>query len=188
VRSRRLSGDHQQTGMVTLEVSNLHWIAPAPEDVPDICAHGTVRFTVGRLTFDELAALDCTVSAAAMYLLRSLSESYESADREHLFPCCGFNLYESTDSDDVVIMGCPNGVYVDVLHDRDGFTVCRPHGPAERVSSDEWHSAVYAFADKVADFYRRSSPKRPHADDVPGWSRFLKEWQRRRGIPLVLSP
>jgi hypothetical protein len=173
--------------MVTLEVSNLHWIAPSPEDIPDICAHGTVRFSVGTQEFEELSTLDCTVSAAALYLLRSLTEPYESANREHLFPCCGFNLFESDDSDDVVILGCPGGVHVDVLHESSGFWVRRPAGKGEFVPTEVWSSAVYCFADQVADFYRSSSPKVPHSDDGPGWRRFLKEWQRRRGVPLVLS-
>lgn len=47
--------------------------------------------------------------------------------------------------------------------------------------------AVFSFADVVSEFYAVSSPKKPSADDEPGFRRFVAEWERRRGRAFGVS-
>ena len=91
--------------MLTLEASNLHWIKGAADDPTDLCAHGTLNLQIGEYVLPGLASLDCTVSAAALYLLRSLSRSHRPGEQEHLFPCCGSAMYDIPETDDVFICG-----------------------------------------------------------------------------------
>ena len=60
---------------------------------------------------DETLEYEATVSATALYLLKSLSENHRTYEEEQFPPCCGFNIFEKSDgSGDVVVLGCPNGV------------------------------------------------------------------------------
>ena len=170
--------------MLTLEVVNLHWVDGAVDDPFDLCAHGTVRLRVGEHQLPALEALDCTVSAAAIYLLRTLARPHHRGGDEDLFPCCGFAMFEVPGNEDVMIQGCPDGVDLDVMPEGAHVALGMPDGSVHLVDADAWREAVLAFADRVADFYRRSSPKRPPADEAAGFSRLQREWERRRGAPL----
>ena len=174
--------------MLTLEVSNLHWIKGADDDPTDLCAHGTVNLQIGEYVLPGLASLDCTVSAAALYLLRSLSRWHRRGEQEHLFPCCGFAMYDIPEKDDVFICGCPTGIDVDILHESSGIVIHMPDRTIHHVSKPIWRDAVFTFADRVAEFYRSSSPKRPSADDAAGFRKFVQEWSSRRGAPLLDIP
>ena len=55
------------------------------------------------------------MSTTALYLLKSLSENHRAYEEEQFLPCCGFNIFEKNDgSGDVVVLGCPHGVYWDM--------------------------------------------------------------------------
>ena len=40
---------------------------------------------------------------------------------------------------------------------------------------------MFAFADRVSEFYAACSPKQPTGDDAAGFKKFQLEWERRRG-------
>ncbi len=48
----------------------------------------------------------------------------------------------------------------------------------------EWRAAVFAFADRVSEFYAACSSKQPSEDDAAGFKKFQVEWERRRGAAL----
>lgn len=102
---------------------------------------------------------------------------------DHLFPCCGFCLYDVPGEADVVICGCPSGEDVEVLHQSSGTGVVlrTADGREWLIDWPAWRNAVFAFADQVADFYAACSPKQPAADDAAGYAKFMAEWERRRG-------
>jgi hypothetical protein len=170
--------------MVVLRPSNLRWIKGTADDPADFCAHGDVEFRIGDDTLLEPAGRELTVSAAALYLLRTLSvpHSRESPVGDHLFPCCGFCLYDVEGDPDVVVCGCPNGEDFEVFHQVSGagVVVRASDGREWPVGWEEWRSAVFTFADRVSDFYAASSLKQVAPDDVAGFAKFVTEWERRR--------
>jgi hypothetical protein len=174
--------------MVLLQPKRLHWIQDTGDDSFDLCAHGEVEFRINDdivlITHDE----NLTVSAAALYLLRTLSIPHTKSSPvcEHLFPCCGFGMCEFPGEDDVQIFGCVNGEDVEVLHQTngEGVTIRTEDGREWEVSWPDWRAAVFAFADQVSYFYACSSPREYPDDAAAGYLRFLDEWLRRRGKSL----
>ena len=135
---------------------------------------------------DSTHELQVTVSAAALYLLRTLTtpHSKQAPVGDHLFPCCGFAMWD-VGQPDVVISGCPNGVDFEVLHGvGDAEVLIRAADGREwRLEQSEWQAAVFEFADRVSEFYAASSPKQPSSVDQAGFQQFTAEWARRRGEP-----
>ncbi len=179
--------------MVILQPVNLRWIQDAADDPRDLCAHGDVEFRVGD---DSLLGMQdgkpLTVSAAAMYLLRTLSTPHtrETPVGDHLFPCCGFAMYDVAGQPDVVVCGCPNGEDFEVRHQDsgNGVVVRAGNGREWSISWPDWQAAVFAFADRASEFYAACSPKEPFGpEEAAGGSKFAAEWERRRGRPLGLT-
>jgi hypothetical protein len=171
--------------VVVLEPVNLRWINAAADDSADFCAHGDVSFRIGADALVEPAGRELTVSAAALYLLRTLSVPHTRTAPvgDHLFPCCGFSLFDVPGELDVVVCGCPSGEDFEVLHQLDGsgVVVRSADGREWSVEWPVWQAAVFGFADRVTDFYAACSPKQPAADAVAGFTKFASEWERRRG-------
>jgi hypothetical protein len=140
---------------------------------------------------DPTTGKDLTVSAAALYLLRTLSVPHtkDAPVGEHLFSCCGFNMYDVAEQEDVVICGCPNGEDFEVFHDVSGAGVVVRAADSREwcVGWPEWRAAVFGFADKVSEFYASCSPKEPYEEeDAKGFRKFVAEWGRRRGQDLAV--
>lgn len=171
--------------VVVLEPVNLRWINGAADDPADFCAHGDVTFRIDGDTLLETSGRALTVSAAALYLLRTLStpHTHDSPVGDHLFPCCGFSLYDVPGEPDVVVCGCPNGEDFEVLHqfDGSGVVVRAADGRKWPVKWPDWRAAVFEFADTISAFYAACSPKRPAPEDAAGYAKFVSEWERRRG-------
>jgi hypothetical protein len=173
--------------VIILRPHNLHWITGSADDPKDPCAHGGVEFQIDGDTLIRPGDHTFTVSAAAIYLLRSLSQPHSNADRstEFLFPCCGC-MFEAEDSDDVIIVGCNSGVDFEVCHDGDDVVVSARDGKQYRVSATDWTNAVCEFSDAVHLFYAESSPKKPYdASDEKAFQQFLSEWSRRRSAAQI---
>lgn len=170
--------------MVNLVVKDFHWIKGTDDDPDDQCAHGRVLFQINYTTFVRPDDGLWTVSASALYLLRTLSEDHTTenpvAEGNFLFPCCGFNVWPGGKRFKVLCMGCDTGIDVEIVHHQDIVTVKSPAG-AEIVSKVEWNEAVLGFVNSVQDFYRASTPKVAIEDeyDKQGWSGFWQEWAER---------
>lgn len=174
---------------VTLCPVAMHWIRDAADDPEDLCAHGSVEFRIDAdVLADGTAGREWTVSATALYLLRTLSAAHTKAAPvgDHLFPCCGFAMFDVGTQEDVLVVGCPGGDDFEVAHLEGGAGVLvrSPAGKEWHIGWPEWRAAVFAFADQVSAFYAGCAPKQPTADDEPGFRKFVAEWQRRRGQPL----
>lgn len=172
--------------VVVLQPVNLHWLNGDEYSTIEICAHGDVEFRIGDdVLLGGATGCDVTVSAAALYLLRTLSvpHSREARIAEHLFPHCGNCLYDCAGEQDVVIAGCFVGEDFEVLHqlDRAGVVIRAADGREWPVGWPEWRAAVFGFADRVSDFYAASPPKQPDDEDAAGFAKFVAEWERRRG-------
>ncbi len=178
---------------VTLRPVALSWVQGPADDPADLCAHGHVEFRIDdALLVDPMTGPNVTVSAAGLYLLRTLSRSHTKAQPvgDHLFPHCGFAMFSVADQEDVVVTGCVSGVDFEIIHgEQDSALLVRTErGQEFSLPRPAWTEAVHRFADLVAEFYRASAPKRPFDDlERAGFLSFSKEWERRRGRPLVSS-
>jgi hypothetical protein len=186
-------GMARPTSMVILRPVKLRWIQGAADDPKDLCAHGDVEFRIGDdVLLDPSTGKDLTVSAAALYLLRTLSVPHtkDAPVGDHLFPCCGFNMYDVADQEDVVICGCPSGEDFEVFHDISGAGVIvrAANGRELYVGWPEWRAVVFDFADKISEFYAACSPKKPYEEeDAKGLRKFATEWGHRRGQALAVT-
>jgi hypothetical protein len=176
-------------GMLILRPTHLHWLNQEVEDPADLCAHSPIELTVGGVALVQPSDGDWTVSAAALYLLRTLSGPHTAESRlgDHLFPCCGFTMYD-VDEPDVVIIGCLTGMDFDVIREDVQVRLTSADDHVHRAPFLEWRDAVCAFADAVKDFYDRSAPRQPSThEDERGLRTFWREWERRRASAAALS-
>lgn len=88
-----------------IEAANLHWIDDPVNDPDDLCLHGDAVAYIGdrKLEYQE-----CTVSAAALYLLKTLTENHIINQDNQMIPCCGHFLMANDDQTEVTIVGCPS--------------------------------------------------------------------------------
>jgi hypothetical protein len=174
--------------VVILQPVRLRWIQGAADDPKDSCAHGDVEFRIDDDVLLDTNGKDLTVSAAALYLLRTLSVPHTKATPvgDHLFPCCGFAMWDIPGQDDVAVCGCPNCEDFEILHQTsgEGIVIRAADGREWKADWPEWRASVFAFADRVSEFYTACSPKHPSEDDVAGFKKFQLEWERRRGAAL----
>ena len=161
-----------------LDVNNFSWMEGKQDDPKDLCLHGRAIAIIG----DKQLEYDATVSAAALYLLKSITEDHIIAEDLQLFPCCGFSFVPSEDLLEVHIIGCNNGIDWTVLHENSRVKIILEEGETIFVDIDEYKKEVFAFADKVEAFYKSCSPKILPDDEFErnGYTAFWNEWHRRR--------
>ena len=164
--------------MYNVQFGPMEWIEGPADDPRDRCAHGSVSVTMG----ERVLSYDCCTSAAAMRMLRTLTEDHEIGDcwaGQQMLPCCGHELYAEGES--VVIFGCPNGVDYAVRHEGDMVCLTTEDGETYAVSFAEYLAGTMPFLDALEAFYRSASPKIFYADvEKAGYEAFWKEWNRRR--------
>jgi hypothetical protein len=169
--------------LIILRPTNLHWINDAADNPSDLCAHSPVEFRVEGDTLIRPSDGDWTVSAAALYLLRTLSQPHKKAGGigDQLFPCCGNGIFEVEGQDDVLIVGCNSGIDFEVVQIGDEVHLTAADGTEHRVAMSDWRSAVCKFSDAVQAFYAGSSPKQPEDEfERRSFQKFMAEWSRRR--------
>ena len=162
----------------SIYATNISWINHAKDDPGDLCLHG---HAVAHIA-DTVLEYDATISATALYLLKSLTEDHLIGQDNQMLPCCGFMLIANNPFS-VTICGCPNGIDWSVRHkDRDVILELED-GTEERVPLEEYTEAVFGFADMVEAYYRECSPKILPDDrfTAEGYTAFWNEWHRRRG-------
>jgi hypothetical protein len=164
--------------IVRLQCIDFQWITGSKDDPEDQCAHGFVQFEINHTKFVRPEDGTWTVSASALYLLRTLSEDHTIinpvSEGNFLFPCCGFNVWVTKESRfKVECLGCSNGIDVEIIHRGDNI-LFRSSAGSEYLSKSEWQSAVVGFVDDVQNFYQLSSPKVRIRDktDREGWAAF----------------
>jgi hypothetical protein len=170
--------------MITLKPTTLHWI-DSVNAAADLCAHSAVDFRIGNSILVKPSDGDWTVSAAALYLLRTLSRQHTKQHpiTEHLFPCCGNGIFEIEGQDDVQIVGCNSGIDFEVVRTGDEVMLTADDGKEYRIAISDWKKAVGEFSDSVRAFYESSPPKVPEDEwEKRSYFKFLSEWSRRRSF------
>ena len=163
-----------------IDVENLHWIKDDSMDDPDdLCLHGDAIAKIG----EEVFLYDSTVSAAGLYLLRTITENHLIHGDQAMFPCCGHWMMGNEDLSTVDIGGCPNGIDWSVIHEDGRVKIVTETGKEAFIELDIYREEVNVFADKIESFYKQSLPKNLSEKDimsVNGYSTFWNEWHNRR--------
>ena len=163
-----------------IDVDNFTWITGEADDPEDLCLHGHVTVRIGDTILED----DGTVSATALYLLKTLSEDKVMAEYDiQMIPCCGHFLIPNQELTEVEISGCDKGTDWTTLHEGDCVKLILPSGQTEFVELAEYQKEVFRFADKVEGYYQSCTPKILPKDEFHrnGYISFWNEWHRRRG-------
>ena len=166
-------------GTFHIDADSFAWINGEADDPEDLCLHGRAVAVIGETRLEY----DCTVSAAALYLLKTLTQDHILKTDNQLLPCCGFFLIADDTLSNVTIVGCDNGVDWSVIHQGEEVKLVLEDGREEVVPLPAYREEVFRFADKVEAYYRRCAPKKLPEDefDRRGYQAFWNEWHRRRG-------
>lgn len=170
---------------VVLELHDPHWLDHR-DDPSDPCAHGAVELSIGGVELVSKTEGDWTVSAAALFLLRTVTSDHgprhSVAEDNFLIPCCGFNVWPTAESPfGYYIPGCCSGIDLTVSHSDGRVDISRDEKSAW-TEPVQWAAAVLRFSDQVVELHRSSSRKEaPHdEDDREGWALFWQEWEAQR--------
>lgn len=165
--------------MFEIKLTQFYWIDNTIDDVDDLCLHGDVIVNIG----DDCIEASCTVSATALYLLKTLTENHAINEGIiQMLPCCGFFNIPNNTNDTVDILGCPIGIDWAVFHTNGSVRIINEQGIETIVQISEYQKAVYDFADTIQSIYERCSPKKVPKEDFEkkGYIAFWNEWERRR--------
>ena len=162
-----------------MDATDLAWLEGI-EDT-DQCLHGHGIAGIGQ----RILEYDCTVSATALQLLKSLTEDHIIFEDNQMLPCCGFFLIPDEAGENVRISGCPNGIDWTVRHVDGAVELILEDGYCVTVPMDEYRREVLAFVRKIEDFYNAAPPRPQPEDDFDrkGWQTFWREWHRRKEEP-----
>ena len=168
--------------MVILTLERPHWIhSERPDDGSDQCLHGGSIFTVNGVNICDGRNGDWNVSAASLYLLRTLSQNHTPGDEvcaENFFiPCCGHAVYPQGEGKPCLMIGCNSGKDPAITHRKDNIRI-EWNGIQESVPFDEWRKAIIACAEAVFTVYESAVPRQSVKDalEQEGWNVFWQEW------------
>ena len=82
---------------------------------------------IGKCKFEY----DATISATALYLLKTLTENHIINTDNQMLPCCGHLMIPKETLDNVTILGCPNGIDWSVIHDENSVILELEDGTRE---------------------------------------------------------
>lgn len=162
-----------------ITAKDLHWMDDPINDSDDLCLHGDAVAIIGerKLEYEE-----CTVSATALYLLKTLTDDHLINQDNQILPCCGHFLMANDDMTEVTIVGCPNGIDWSVIHYGDSVKLILEDGYKVSVPIAQYREEVWRFADQIEKYYLDCPAKIEPQDefDKNGYETFWKEWHRRR--------
>lgn len=163
--------------MFSIHATDLHWL-PGSDQTEDLCLHGRATVIIGSERLEYVA----TVSATALYLLKSIREDHVRGTGLQMLPCCGHFLIASEDLSHVEIVGCNSGVDWSVLHEGDSVRLLTESGEDVVIPLEEYRRTVFAFADEIERFYAASKQKKIPTDafERDGYLAFWLEWENLR--------
>ena len=133
-------------GVFKIRADQFEWINGAKDDPQDLCLHGRVTAQFGDTILEDHG----TVSATALYLLKTLTEDKPMQPYDiQMIPCCGHFLMANSDLTEVQISGCDTGTDWSTVHEGDSVRFILPTGQEEVVSLREYQYEVLDFAKSV---------------------------------------
>lgn len=168
--------------LFTIEARDLAWLEGI-EDT-DLCLHGLGIAVIGQRTVQY----HCTVSATALYLLKSLTEDHILYEDNQMLPCCGHFMIPDEKGENVCISGCPNGEDWTIRHIGGAVELILPDGYAVTVPMADYRREVLAFVQKIEDFYNAHPRVLPEDQfQLEGYQAFWREWHRRKAEPCPIN-
>ena len=172
-------------GLFKIKADKFEWIGGGVDDPQDRCLHGHVKAQFGDTVLEDIG----TVSATALYLLKTLTEDKVMAHHDiQMISCCGHFLIANSELTEVQISGCDTGTDWSTIHEGNSVRLILPSGQEEVVTLREYQYEVLDFAKSVKQFYDACTPKEIPKDefDRHGYTAFWNEWQRRYNEGLML--
>ena len=162
-----------------ISADGLQWMGGAEDDPQDLCLHGRVCVQIGETVLED----ECTVSAAALYLLKTLTEDKIMAPHDiQMLPCCGHTILPDEAGENVIILGCDTGTDWTTRHTGGMIRIELPSGRTELIDPTAYRDEVFRFADRIEAFYNACAPKTFEDDsEREAYAAFWREWRRRRG-------
>ena len=149
-------------GIFKIKADNFEWIGGAKDDPRDLWLHGHVTAQFGNTVLENYG----TVSATALYLLKTLNEDKIMADHDiQMIPCCGHTLIASDDLTEVTISGCDTGTDWSTIHEGNAVRFVLASGQEEVVTLRDYQYEVLDFAKSVKRFYDSCTPKEIPEDE-----------------------
>ena len=112
-------------GIFKIDADNFEWIGGAADDPQDRCLHGHVTVHIGDTVLEDTG----TVSATALYLLKTLTEDKVMTNYDiQMIPCYGHFIIANKDLTEVQISSCDTGTDWTTIHDGDGIKIILPSG------------------------------------------------------------
>lgn len=172
--------------MFRIEADNLDWLGCPRDKRKDLCLHGRAVAYIGDKKLEYNLT---TVSATALYLLKSLTEDHIAHEDNQMLPCCGFSLFADNKLENVTICGCANGIDWSVIHEGEDVRLILDDGYETIVSIGEYKKEVLRFVDKIEKFYQSSPPRKlpKNKHDREGCLAFWKEWRRRKAECIMMK-
>ena len=163
--------------MFKIDVTRFWWIQDNGDDPLDLCLHGHVVAKIGNRILED----DCTVSATALYLLKSLTKDHIINTEIQMLPCCGHFYIPNDHLTEVDIDFCPNGTDWSIVHENGKIKLVLEDGYETVVPFDEYRNEVYRFADSIESYYNSCQPKIIEGEfEKNGYTAFWNEWHTRR--------
>lgn len=157
-----------------IKINTLYWIDGSKDDPNDLCLHGDIIVAIG----EEELSYSCTVNAAALRMLKTLSEDHFPTKGEQMLPCCGRLMISNETLDEVKIIGCDNGIDWTVLNEDGMVKLITEKGNTVYAYYLQYKEEVLRFADTVENYYKESLPKDIPEDEFErnGYIAFWNEW------------
>lgn len=165
-----------------IKILDLHWLKNI-DDPTDLCAHGHLYVKIGNQIVSDKEAGDWTISATALYLMRTIKSNYKANDfASQLLPCCGHFMLLEEKTNKLLIIGCPSGIDWTIVHQDNKVKHITDNGQEAVLDIQEYKTLVFNFADQVEQFYKDSAPKNIPDDesDKHAYLTFWKEWRELR--------
>ena len=157
-----------------------HWINDDGfEDKSDLCSHGALYIRIGDEVLSDLESDSWTLTAAGLYLLRTLKTDYNILDfGNDLIPCCGHCLIPDDNKNYVTIMGCIEGIDWNIKHENENVKLTTKKGTIAIIPFKLYKDLILDFTDKVEFFYGDPNEKEvPDEEfDQNGFRQFWAEW------------
>lgn len=172
-------------GLFSIDATDFEWIDGSKDYSEDLCLHGHAIVCIGKCKIEY----DATISATALYLLKTLTENHLINTDNQMLPCCGHFMIPNETLDNVTLLGCPNGIDWSVIHDGNSVILELEDGTREYVSIAAYEREVFRFADKIETFYKSCTPKKVPADEFEcnGYIAFWNEWHKRRNKSISID-
>ena len=169
-------------GEFVIKLNDCHWIDNDESNTDDLCLHGKVTICIENSTV--ITSYDCTVSVAALYLMRTIDSDHitnNNSDKQ-LLPCCGHFMIADEKLQNVEIPGCPNGKDWSVKHSDCHVAISFAAEKETVIPLEVYKDTIFKFANKVEQFYKKSVPRSIPADEIEhnGYTAFWNEWKWRR--------